>query len=561
MVFDGQLWTDLDLHGFPSIPQHILERITKSGGPFVQSLDLSGHIHLSSNNLIDIAHKLCLPVPEGTISHTQLTSVNLRGCRNLTTRSLHHLLLRSGSLERLNLKGLGCVTNTTCEILSTYCPKLRSLNLGQCSNMGAAGIRFMANAVLARKERLQLVELRLCGLKYITDSMMEALGRAAPLLEVLDLSYARQLHNSALEAFVACDDDDEQEEDSDGAKTISVTARDLGRDSSEHGPFRFRRRITRLRHLNLSFCALLTDTACANLSYSVPKLEILEMAGIGSPLKDAGLIRLLERTPFIKRLDLEDAMDLTDAFLATITPPKPAPTPSNPDSEPSAPRQQEPPQTGHALQHLVVSYASILSDTAFLALIRNCTKLVSLEADNTRIGHSVLREFVRLSKVRKAVDARIVAVDCRGIGESVTKELSALTRPRMGWRSFEARRLHYLDGRDGGVGAEEDMKVAKGQDECDEKRVVVKTFYGWQTVDAVKANREKRRSGKCIGGGSVRRRRREGSAGTGEFDEEDGGGRGRRSSGTRWWSPSGRRSGSTSPPIMTDVPNDGCRTM
>ncbi|KAH6916681.1 F-box domain-containing protein [Coprinopsis sp. MPI-PUGE-AT-0042] len=547
-VFDGQLWTDLDLHGFPRIPHHILERITKSGGPFVQSLDLSGHTHLNSERLIELADSLCLPVPEGVISRTQLTSISLRGCRNLTTRSLHHLLLRSGSLERLNLKGLGCVTNTTCEILATYCPRLTSLNLGQCPNMGAAGIRFMANAVLTRKERLQLVELRLCGLKYITDSTMEALGRAAPFLEVLDLSYARQLHNSALEAFVACDDDEDN-----GADTVSVTARDLGRESSEHGPFKFRRRITRLRHLNLSFCVLLTDTACANISHSVPKLEILEMAGIGSHLKDAGLIRLLERTPFIQRLDLEDAMDVTDAFLATITPPPPKPaTPSTSDSD-RAPL--EPPHTGHALQHLVVSYASILSDAAFLALIRNCSKLVTLEADNTRIGHSVLREFVRLSKTRRATNARIVAVDCRGIGESVTKELSALTRPRMGWRSFEARRLHYLDARDGGAGAEEDMKVGRGQDECDEKRVVVKTFYGWQTVDAVKANREKRRTTK--GGGTGSGRKREGSSGTGDLEEEGG----RRVSGTRWWSPSGRRSGSTSPPIMTDVPNDGCRTM
>jgi F-box/leucine-rich repeat protein 2/20 len=37
-------------------------------------------------------------------------------------------------------------------------------------------------------------------------------------------------------------------------------------------------------------------------------------------------------------------------------------------------------------------------------------------------------------------------------------------------RSWEARKLRYLDGRD-----EEDLKV--GQGECDEKRVVIKSFY------------------------------------------------------------------------------------
>jgi F-box and leucine-rich repeat protein 2/20 len=36
-----------------------------------------------------------------------------------------------------------------------------------------------------------------------------------------------------------------------------------------------------------------------------------------------------------------------------------------------------------------------------------------------------------------------------------------------------------LDGRD-----KEDLKV--GQDECDEKRVVIKSFYSWRTVDGVR---------------------------------------------------------------------------
>jgi len=43
-----------------------------------------------------------------------------------------------------------------------------------------------------------------------------------------------------------------------------------------------------------------------------------------------------------------------------------------------------------------------------------------------------------------------------------------------------------LDGRDG-----ENLKV--GQDECDEKRVVIKSFYGWQTVDAVRHVRERKK--------------------------------------------------------------------
>ena len=102
------------------------------------------------------------------------------------------------------------------------------------------------------------------------------------------------------------------------------------------------------------------------------------------------------------------------------------------------------------------------------------------------------------------------------------------------------------------------VDIGGGQDECDEKRVVLKTFYGWQTVDAVKANREKRRGAKGVLGGSGGGRKSDGRGGR---EDDAGGGGSRRGSGTRWWSPNGRRSGSSSPPIMTDIPNDGCRTM
>ncbi|KAF8961520.1 hypothetical protein BDZ97DRAFT_1759879 [Flammula alnicola] len=82
----------------------------------------------------------------------------------------------------------------------------------------------------------------------------------------------------------------------------------------------------------------------------------------------------------------------------------------------------------------------------------------------------------------------IVIIDCRGISESLVKELSPMTRPRLGWRAYGARKLMYLDARDDN---EEDLKL--GQDECDESRVVLKTLYSWQIVDAVQAGKEKRR--------------------------------------------------------------------
>ena len=530
LVFDGQLWINLELRAFPAMPASLIIRLTNNAGAFIQVVDLRGHAHLQTNTLSELTGNLCLkPAPLGGLSCTQLTTVRLEGCPALTTRSLHHLLIRSPLLERLSLKGLGAVTNTTCDVLAAYCPRLVTLDLSRCSEMDGSGLLSLAAAALSRGERLLLKELRLCGLKHINDHIMATLGKAAPYLEVLDLSYARQLHNSALHAFVSVADGE------DLTDTILLTPRAAGRDAGESR--KYRRRITRIRHLALSCCVLLTDIACSNLAHTLPNLEFLELAGIGAELKDDGLVRLLRTTPLIRKLDLEDATDITNDVLAAITPIVPAP-----DTDTANPMDSQP---GHALEHVIISYASNLTDDALLSLIRNCTQLKVLEADNTSMSSNVMREFVQLARERQAIDAKVVGIDCRGVTEAVVREMSGMTRPRLGWRTYEARKLRFLDGLD-----KEELKV--GQDECDERRVVLKTFYSWQTVDQVKAARLKKRKANS-------RRAMDDSNGNVSDPEDILASTGR----ARWWSPgAGRRmSGANSPTALDANFNDSCRIM
>ncbi|KXN88894.1 F-box/LRR-repeat protein 2 [Leucoagaricus sp. SymC.cos] len=542
LVFDGQLWADLDLHSFPRLPESVLLRFMRSGGPFIRRIDFAGHCLLQPTTLTELTHNLC---PRDTLSYTHLTVINLQGCSALTTRSLHHLLVRCRSLRRLCLKGLAAVTNTTCELLATFCTQLEYLNLNRCPNMDAEGIRHLSRTTLAQGECLRLKELRISGLKHMDDATMRVLGKAAPHLEVLDLSYVRQLHNSALESFVAVDDASDYGQ-FDG-EIIRLNARQVGRDFSNDRPQLYSRRVTKLRHLSLSFCILLTDMACSNLAFTVPHLEFLEMAGIGADLKDDGIIRLLETTPHIRRLDMEDASDITDSVLSCISPV---------DGQlNSGCKQGEQLQPGQTLEWLSVSHAGNLTDEAFLSLIRACPKLRVLEADNTRLSGGTLKEFVNLNRQRKAINAKVVAIDCRNVVEGVIKDLGSkgATRPRLGVRKFWARKLGYVDESD--ELCEEDLKV--GQDECDPTKVVVKSFYSWQTVDSVRSAREKRKKATSRRAGSPS------SDYLGDvFDSEFGGGSSRGTGLTRWWSPNSRPgSGRNSPPIIPDITNDGCIIM
>lgn len=531
-MFDGQLWSRLDLRSFPKLPSSVILQIAQTAGGFVKSLDLSGHGVLYPSTLIDVSHYLavCPAISSVDLPHTNLTHINLQGCPALTTRSLHHILIRSPQLKKVDLRGQPAVTNATVEVLAAYCPRLVALDLGRCRNMDAEGIRSVAATAVSRGEQIELKELRLPGLKGVNDDMMSALGRAAPFLEVLDLSYTT-IHNSAIEAFVACP----EKKDSSRLPAVYLSAREAGRDPSDSN--RYWRRVTHLRHLNVSSCVLLTDHACSHLAHAVPKLELLELASIGPELRTDGLVRLLNTTPYIRRLDLEDATEVTDTVLQALTP---APPPSPPRGTAAAP-----PEPGHALEHLVLSYANVESD-AIAELIRACPRLRTLEADNTRMTGLVLREFVQTMRARKMQDAKVVAVDCRSIGEHAVKELAPQTRPRMGWRSWHARKLAYLDARDN-----EGLSV--GQDECDPARVVVKSFYSWQTVDAVKAAREKKRLA-----GSRRTNNASGNSSASEHVSASSSGR------ARWWSPSGRRSSGPATPTLLDNAErggEGCTIM
>lgn len=561
-MFDGQIWADVDLRVFPASVAHVILRIASTGGPFLKCLHINGHDALSPESLLKIADDLCLA--SSTHAYTQLTSINLQGCTRVSTRALHHLLVRSRSLMNLQLKGLDAVTNITCSIIASYCPQLTHLNLSRCPNLDATGIRRLTDAAIVRGETLVLKELRVSGLKYVNDGVMTSLGRACPHLEVLDLSYSRHLHNSALNAFVACQHDDLDDEDY-GVRTILLSGRDIGYGDQDLN--KYRRRVTYLRHLNISHCLLLTDIACSNLAHSVPKLEFLEMAGIGGDVKDEGLVRMLGTTPNIRRLDLEDAVEITDAVIKAITPflvteedevevelnvgefedepdidgdiAMSANQPILPETKRGA---EESPQPGHCLEHLIISYATRVTEIAVLNLIRNCPRLINLEVDNTRISSNVIREFVHLSRERKLSGARLVAVDCRHINELVVKELSPYIRPRSGWRTFEARGLRFLDERGGHA---DDLKAGLGQNECDNERVALKNFYSWQIVDAVKAARDKRRKSAL---GRERRELNDSFATYDELDEAERGaasdsggnvrGNGRR---LRWWTPGNAR--------------------
>jgi F-box/leucine-rich repeat protein 2/20 len=485
-------------------------RITRSVGAFARVLDLQGFNTLKPAEVVEItsALSLCLDLD---FSHapepgaTQLREVNLSGCRTLTSHALHYLLRRCPELEVLKLAGLECVVDTTLTEALSSATCLVQLDVGRCANLSGRAIAKFANACKTRLlagKSVPLKVLRMSRLKHITKGTLSGIAQAFPALEVLDVSWCSGVNDAALKAFVEWEDGEPWTQ---WHEPIVLTSREAGSDPGD--TTKYTRRRSKLRHLNLSGCKNISDSGVGALAYCMAELEFLELACLGSALGVEGLVRLLRTTPAIRKLDLEDATDLTDAVLEHITPSPLPPPPARKGQDPD-------PQPGEKLEHIIISSAQEVSPEAMCRLIKGCKNLRVFEADNTRISSAVIREFVNRRRAREkrerstrsgsnaggggtamALGSEIVAIDSRWVSDTTVRDLMNVTRPRRGFRTWEARDMEYEDSAAVNMPVEEGGGELIGQDECDKTRVVVKTFQTWSNVDSVAQQREKRIAG------------------------------------------------------------------
>lgn len=327
---------------------------------------------------------------------------------------------KSPFLRKVNLRALPVVTNATCDILYLNCPHLIALDLSRSLNVDSSGVSLLTGQASSQllfqsSPPRPMKELRLAGLSNIDDDFMSALARGMPSLQILDLSGCKSLTDDHILAFITPDPDP-----SSSNPTIALTSKEMGRDPASSTIYF--KRLTSLRHLNVSGCSRLTDVAFSHLAFAVPRLEFLEAAGFGTRLRDEGLTRLLATTEGIRKIDLEGASEVTDGVLGVLTP-----------------EGDEEGGTGWSLEHLVLSYCGRLTAEAMLRLVRGCRRLRVLEVDvslpflfwwipkpqkdlsslyfvlflqqNTKISDQVVKEFVRLSTSRRILGAEIAVTD------------------------------------------------------------------------------------------------------------------------------------------------------
>ncbi|KAL6713364.1 hypothetical protein ACLMJK_008829 [Lecanora helva] len=464
MCFDGQLWMNLDTQEYyQDIPAASLTKIITKAGPFVRELNLRGCAQMpeywgrGDSNIIEACKNL--------------EYVSLAGCR-IDRSSVHTFLLKNRRLVHINLRGMRGLTNTALRIIAQSCQQLEHLDISWCQNVDTRGLSRIVQSCSKLKD-LRAGEIRGFDDK---DFLFEIFKRNT--LERLLISHCVDFDDESLEVLIQGKDP----EIDPLTRRAVVPSRNL-------------------RHLDLSWCAQLTDKSVKLLAYNVPHLCGLQLSHCAE-LTDDALEGIFESTPQLSHLDIEELDHLSNSSLQKLA------------RSPCTPR----------LQHLNISFCDRLGDSGMLQVVKSCPQLRTLYMDNTRVSDLVLTEAAAQVRARDRVtpDAsnslpsaslHMVVYDCQNVTWTGVREV-------LSWNA-EANRREVIS---------------------------LKCFYGYQDTvnehmkrvlrgDAKSAARLEKKWAEYMianeeagaqGAGARRRRRRLREAAMVHADEEEGGPRGGR---------------------------------
>ena len=251
-------------------------------------------------------------------------------------------------------------------MLASAIDRLTVLDVSLCRNLHALAILCLAQPGLKK-----LLAARIPSMDTPT---VAAIPSWFPDLEVLDVGYSRALTDEAFKRWTG-------------------------------------EQCFQLKHLRLSGCIHLTDQTCWNLVGKIPMLEVLELASIGANFRDAGLVKLIESIPKLRKIDIEDAINITDRTIVSLTPSK-----RTRFSTLSAP-----------LEHISLTNTPELSEAALVRLIKACPNLRVADCSNSpHVSDAVVKAFANNVWKNGTFGAELSIVDCRGVsrqtfrGESQT---------------------------------------------------------------------------------------------------------------------------------------------
>lgn len=390
-------------------------------------------------------------------------------------------------------------------------------------------------------------EFHAAGVAGLDKETLAQLGRHWPNLEVLDISYCSDVNDAAIAALVSSEGDVVSEKggfvtltprqagsqgDDEVVRRAFPHLRSLNLSScralTDRTCMSLSHAVPQLEVLEMAnIGAGLKDAGLVKLFATVPQLRKLDLER-ATQITDAVLSALTPPESHAEAFG--HAVPDRDTLMNGTRPrgsllgisrrsanrrrqPSSTPEDATPPSYDQEAVSALIPATGTHLTHLILSSANHLTAEVMLLLINRCPHLMHLEVDDTHADNEVAMQFVQLARYRKVRNAYLSLVDCRSFSRDTYSSLThadggeSAIRPRRGSRGFAFRGFSYDDAEPSSAvlglrkGTEQNntslmvpsssgsLRTSldgreRGHDECNDLKPVLKSFWGWQSVDA-----------------------------------------------------------------------------
>lgn len=350
----------------------------------------------------------------------------------------------SPHLINVNLFALDCINSENVTILGKNAPSLLFLNVSRCRNLDPSSLIHI---------NPDLRHLFIAGLSCLLNTTLVTLAHTFTQLITLDISFSPSITDQAFASI-----------------TTPTTLNPFDSITIEF-PFERKRpqrpsiskSVLPWRHLILSACKSITASTFVHLSHSLASLEILEVSRMGRRLGSGvgNVDFFLTTTPKLRKLDLENGVELTDSVLMALVPSL------------NVKRIRGLGVLGGCsdLETLVISTCTTFSNEGILEVVRGCSKLTTLQADGTNIEEDSAKEFINGLELKKS-SGSLAILDNQTITARLFEGLNRY-RTRHGRRSYWTQQFQYYD----------------ELQECDEHLVVIRSSHTNSLVDKLNLKR------------------------------------------------------------------------
>lgn len=275
---------------------------------------------------------------------TKLERLTLAGCSKLTDDSLVPLLERNQGILSVDITNLEMITDKTLMVLANNCPKLQGLYASGCKRLTDSSINALA------RNCPNLKRMKLNGCHLLTDGPLRNLINSCPLLVELDLT---------------------------GCMAITD---DTARLAFTH--------LSQLREYRLSLDVNITDHTLLTIpsKLSLDKLRIIDFSGCAL-LTDEGVGRLVSLAPRLRNVVLAKCYNITDRGLLHLT------------------------KLGRNLHYMHLGHCNNITNMGVGNLVRACNRIQYIDvACCNQLQDQAVKDIAQLPKLR-----RVGLVKCQNI--------------------------------------------------------------------------------------------------------------------------------------------------